>query len=1500
MNKLIQISLFNLAICFLFVFPAIGQNTFTEKAANYKINLNGEKDGGLSFGFLNGDQHLDLIVNTFQDDVNHRTRVYFYNPSTKSFDDVTAAKCKGCIAPGLPGSSVLERSMVIADFNNDGANDFVRNSAERLEVYLNNGSANGFTFGKGSNQEPNFVLFTTDLTDPTDTLFRIPGGMNTEGIGVLDFDNDGDLDLFIENHNWGMEIYRNKGFASGEFEYVSPQSIGLPVGALNAGDGDYASVTDFNDDGYVDIIARKNEYIEYDFAVNNPENPGNFINALDIQDADNDNKGSVSLYDFDNDGDFDLIWTAADSTIIYQREKFGFTPLPQSITGISPTIGNQIDGLACGDIDNDGDIDIFLADDQGESFLFINQINDPVLGSNSGQPMQFVQDNRGINLNGDGEGCVFVDFDQDGDLDLYVNMNGKANQYWENDLNNATWANGTSGNTISKSDDYLFVKILEDRDENANHLGTQRLALGATVKLKDCCGKVISGVREVNGGNGHGTQDPSIVHFGLPDGPLTDYIVEVRYPAYLKNGKYERDTVEFKVIPSELPNHLLVVRAIDETDETLFCNKPPVAVNDTLTGFINTDIIGNVLDNDSDPNNDPIVVDTIPVIAPEHGTLELNSDGSFAYTPDSTFTGEDQFTYKISDPCGVSDEAIVFLTILPCKVIDCTAPIANEDVYVLPGCTESFQGSVFANDTTFDCSGKRSFELLTVPDSTFGKFDFTTFASNGLFTFEPDSNYFGTFEFSYKLCTKSAQCGDLCDSTTVKITVEECITCLPPALGTDFFSFHSCPDTFKVNFAVNDTLPANCDQLVYNLVQDGKFGKSTLNQDGILEYVLDNPGYVGMDTLVYAGVCIDCESEPTAIDTTTIVFEFTECEDCENDKPQLADHQLEYDNCSPVITGNLAENAVISPNCDSLIFSADNLIKPVNGKVVIKEDGKFTYTLNDPNFVGVDTFSYIGVCAGCEATPLAFDTARVYLNITTCPDTVCKAPSLEDDYFVYIACDTTFDGIAATNDVMPNNCDSLIFELVGDKTTLNGSINFRTDGSFTYTLNDTSYTGVETFQYRAVCFSCEGTTSAYDTATISIEIQKCPDMPQCYPPELMDDELSYQNCTSTFLGDVSINDIFPDSCNMPIFQLVEGMAANHGDFQLQEDGKFVYTLYDSTFVGTDSIQYVGVCMGCEAFSASFDTAWVKFTITECVVPPCPKPELGDDSFKYDCENGLTGNALENDILPPTCKDPKFFLIENSRPLYGEITFNENGTFKYLLTDLSFKGIDSLQYYVVCEGCTETGTVYDTASIYIDICCDKPVAENDAYDSEGCESIEFSESVAANDSLTEFYRYAVLDNGETKLGGTVDMDKEGFFTYTPPVGQGGTDEFMYTVCSDDCNICDTATVTITRAPIKVYELVTPDDSGQNDIWYIDNISCYPNNVVKIFNRWGNLVFEKNGYKNDVVNSWYGQVNKNTGISVKDKVPDGTYFYIIDLGDGSDTISGYVEIRGTTTD
>ena len=90
-------------------------------------------------------------------------------------------------------------------------------------------------------------------------------------------------------------------------------------------------------------------------------------------------------------------------------------------------------------------------------------------------------------------------------------------------------------------------------------------------------------------------------------------------------------------------------------------------------------------------------------------------------------------------------------------------------------------------------------------------------------------------------------------------------------------------------------------------------------------------------------------------------------------------------------------------------------------------------------------------------------------------------------------------------------------------------------------------------------------------------------------------------------------------------------------------------------------------------------------------------------------------------------------------------------------------------------------------------------------------------------------------------------------------------------------------------IEVFNGLTPNEDGINDYFHIANIDGFLNNKVEIYNRWGQQLAEIKGYNNET-NNWKGTLNGGT----KAIAPSGTYFYIIDLGNDTKPIKGWLEL------
>ncbi|NLR90362.1 Ig-like domain-containing protein [Flammeovirga agarivorans] len=154
-----------------------------------------------------------------------------------------------------------------------------------------------------------------------------------------------------------------------------------------------------------------------------------------------------------------------------------------------------------------------------------------------------------------------------------------------------------------------------------------------------------------------------------------------------------------------------------------------------------------------------------------------------------------------------------------------------------------------------------------------------------------------------------------------------------------------------------------------------------------------------------------------------------------------------------------------------------------------------------------------------------------------------------------------------------------------------------------------------------------------------------------------------------------------------------------------------------------------------------------------------------------------------------------------------------------------------------------------------------------------------------------------ENGEltyndepVEINETFSVDSLDQLIYTPDFDFAGDDQFEWNATNGRLYAEESAFVLIDIGPeLVIYSSFTPNNDGINDYWHIKDIEFYPNNEVTIYNRWGNVVYNSNGYNNADI-SWDGTNNGNgAGNNV---LPAATYFYKVDLKDGSPVRSGYV--------
>jgi len=179
----------------------------------------------------------------------------------------------------------------------------------------------------------------------------------------------------------------------------------------------------------------------------------------------------------------------------------------------------------------------------------------------------------------------------------------------------------------------------------------------------------------------------------------------------------------------------------------------------------------------------------------------------------------------------------------------------------------------------------------------------------------------------------------------------------------------------------------------------------------------------------------------------------------------------------------------------------------------------------------------------------------------------------------------------------------------------------------------------------------------------------------------------------------------------------------------------------------------------------------------------------------------------------------------------------------------------------------------------------PLAIDDVVGIEFGTATEFNPLL--NDTIPQLTTVTLLTQ-PTK--GTVTLANNGIFRYTPGINYVGADQLTYQICSAGCE-CSDAKVTLQvgqDAGCVVPSIITPNNDGINDFFVIPCFitdTNYPGSQVSIFNRWGDEVYHSpKPYRNN----WDGTFNGQD-------LPPGTYFYLVDLGDGSEAKTGFIMIQ-----
>jgi len=400
----------------------------------------------------------------------------------------------------------------------------------------------------------------------------------------------------------------------------------------------------------------------------------------------------------------------------------------------------------------------------------------------------------------------------------------------------------------------------------------------------------------------------------------------------------------------------------------------PVAQNDTATTPFNSPVTIAVLANDSDPHGYPLTVES--VTTPVHGSTAINPNGTVTYTPQTTFAGDDTFSYTINNGHGGTATANATVTVL-----QPAPPVAQADTATTPF-NKPISIAVLSNDSD---PANLSLSVTQVTQPANGS---TSLGTGGAVTYTPHTNFIGNDSFSYTISD-----GFHSTSANVSVTVQQP---LPPVAVPDSIPIPFGTTSVKVSVLANDSDPNALPLTVTAVTQPANAAAhTTVNLDGTITYQPD-PEKTGSDTFSYTitnhyftasalvTVTVQAPLPPVARnDSMAIAFNTpTTVPVLSNDTDPNGIHLIILD---PVTTPAVHGDTTVNNSDGTITYTPRNALPPFGTALepYVGSDS-FTYTVNNNYFTATAT---VNVAVQLPPPPIANnDTAACSIGgIVTIP-----------------------------------------------------------------------------------------------------------------------------------------------------------------------------------------------------------------------------------------------------------------------------------------------------------------------------------------------------------------------------------------------------------------------------------------------------------------------------------------------------------------------------------
>ncbi|WP_372774052.1 Ig-like domain-containing protein [Mangrovibacterium sp.] len=495
---------------------------------------------------------------------------------------------------------------------------------------------------------------------------------------------------------------------------------------------------------------------------------------------------------------------------------------------------------------------------------------------------------------------------------------------------------------------------------------------------------------------------------------------------------------------------------------------------------------------------------------------------------------------------------------------------------------------------------------------------------------------------------------------------------------------------------------------------------------------------------------------------------------------------------------------------------------------------------------------------------------------------------------------------------------------------LEGNISYRTNGVFTYQ-PETDFYGQEKFNYE-IC-----NAGVCDWATVTIYVL---------------DTIYEQN--DLFASDVSFYNSGILSAQLPDNHRGDGATSasysvaqepSSGTVVLNSDGSFEYLPnVGETGYFTDAFVYQMISSLDTSMATAYISSYIEepviivkseFTVGACasvVLDASKSSGVGPLTYSWSPSTYLSDASSSTPIFTPgqstsytlTLTDGLGNTVQRTVQVEADsqveaitdaLVFVENSSESILLDatastgdNLSFSWTSSGSGVIVSGANTSTPEVKGAGKYYLTV-----TDENGCMDMDSVtvgvwiQAVDDEAEVLVNNYvsinvLRNDIPQGALDPTTVSIlvqptNGIAEVQTDSVIVYTPNDEFSGEDNFVYRVC-DYYDQCDDATVLVivSEEGFFIPNAFTPNNDGYNDYFEIKGLSDYNNVHLKVFNRWGNLVYEAENYGDSEGETGFWDGVANRGVRVGDKmVPAGTYYYILDLGNGDKRLSGFIFIE-----